>query len=113
MLHFVTCCPTFLFLARLQFCCMGDVESDIAVIKNDIKHIKDGIEEIKNTCKSRDDDCECKFSELYAAKNSQSIEITEIKSQVSLHNKVIAGLGALFLVLVGIAGDLVTWLRGG
>ncbi len=92
---------------------MGNLESDIAVIKNDIAHIKEGIEEIKNNCQSRDEDCDCKFKELYEFKNMQSVKITEIEGQISFHNKVLAGLGTLFIALIAVAGDLVSWIRGG
>jgi len=92
---------------------MGDIDADIAVIMNDIAHIKSTVDEIKNNCQERDKDCDCKFKELYNAKNEQSNEITEIKGQISFHNWVLGGLGALFLALIAIAGDLVTWLRGG
>ncbi|MBN2734727.1 MAG: hypothetical protein JXQ82_07725 [Methanomicrobiaceae archaeon] len=92
---------------------MGSIESDIAVIKNDIAHIKAGIEEIKNNCQERDNDCECKFNELYTSRNEQSMKIKEIDGQISFHNKVLAGLGTLFLALIAVAGDVVTWIRGG
>ena len=92
---------------------MGNLESDIAVIKNDIAHIKEGIEEIKNNCQNRDKDCDCKFNELYNSRADQLLKIKEIEGQISFHNKVLAGLGTLFIALIAVAGDLVSWIRGG
>ena len=91
---------------------MGDIDSDIAVIKNDIAHIKDGVEEIKNNCQKRDEDCDCRFTELYDSRADHSLKIKEIEGQLSFHNKILAGFGALGLALVTICGDIVTWFRG-
>lgn len=91
---------------------MGDINSDIAVIKNDISHIKDGVEEIKNNCQKRDEDCDCKFTELYKSKADHSLKIKEIEGQLSFHNKILAAFGALCLALVTIGGDIAAWFRG-